>query len=346
MAKSYPQVDATKRPSINDVALAAGVSRSAVSKVLRDAYGVSPIMRAKVEAAIHKLGYRPRTGARAMRGQTHLIGVAIPQLTNTFFSQIITGIQKRLDGTDYNMVVTPPTHNMELRQAMLALVDHQVDGIIAIAPEVSPVDLNQIAIHTPLVMIGRHDKTYSYDTVVGDDYAGTNQVVDHLIAMGHKRICHLTIRPTYDQEDARQPHTLRCEAFEKRMTAAGLEQQLALCAGAEETDAYNATLDLLAKPNRPTAIFAGNDTLAIGALRALAEQGISSDQMAVVGYDDIDVASHPMISLSTVSQFGEQLGKKAVDLLLERIEDNRDAPHQLQITPALKIRGTSNKTFK
>jgi LacI family transcriptional regulator len=338
MAKAKPEP--TKRPSITDVANLAGVSASAVSKVMRDAYGVSPLMRAKVEDAIKRLGYRPRTGARAMRGQSKLIGVEIPQLGNEFFTQIISGAQERLFNTGYQLVVVPMNQSDSSVDSLHALVDHQVDGILAIAPDVPPKELSRIARYTPFVLLGRHDITGDYDTVVGDDVTGTILALEHLVSLGHTKIAHVTLIPPLDLPDARQPHTIRKATYIKFMQDHDLEPRVVICEP-DESGAHRATMVLMASEDLPTAIFAGHDDIAIGVLQAIMESGHRPGEIALIGYDDIDLAAHPLIGLTTIRQFGAQMGRKAVDLLLERIEDGRDSANQLTITPKLVTRGSS-----
>lgn len=342
MARKGQAVASKRRASIADVAAAAGVSNSAVSKVLRNAYGVSPMMRARVEEAIKKLDYRPLTSARAMRGQSHVVGIEIPQLGNEFFTMVIEGVQQRLQETGYTVMIAPPVDGAHCRTALNALVDHQVDGIIAIAPDIAPDELNQIARNTPLVMIGRHDISHQYDSVVGDDENGGTQIMDYLFESGHTKIALLTVKPDLDQEDARQPHTLRRWSYENAMLKAGLEPQV-VYAGQGSTDVYEKAREILAAADRPTALIAGHDAMAIDALRALHDLGLSRKDVAIIGYDDIDIASHPMISLTSVRQFGDQMGKKAVEMLIERIQGEREAANQLSITPKLVVRQSSSQ---
>jgi LacI family transcriptional regulator len=342
MARKGQAVASKRRASIADVAAAAGVSNSAVSKVLRNAYGVSPMMRARVEEAIKKLDYRPLTSARAMRGQSHVVGIEIPQLGNEFFTMVIEGVQQRLQETGYTVMIAPPVDGAHCRTALNALVDHQVDGIIAIAPDIAPDELNQIARNTPLVMIGRHDISHQYDSVVGDDENGGTQIMDYLFESGHTKIALLTVKPDLDQEDARQPHTLRRWSYENAMLKAGLEPQV-VYAGQGSADVYEKAREILAAADRPTALIAGHDAMAIDALRALHDLGLSRKDVAIIGYDDIDIASHPMISLTSVRQFGDQMGKKAVEMLIERIQGEREAANQLSITPKLVVRQSSSQ---
>ena len=171
-------IQAKRSVTIEDVAAAAGVSRAAVSKVIRDAYGVSPDMRSRVEAAIERLGYRPRVSARGMRGSTYTLGFEIPSIHNHFFPKIITGAMTALAETRYQLIIAPagPDHD-EGPQAIEVLADRQVDGIVAISSKVPPSWLENLARSIPLVMIGRHHASVHYDTLVGDDVLGAGLAV-------------------------------------------------------------------------------------------------------------------------------------------------------------------------
>jgi LacI family transcriptional regulator len=334
------QVDPSlkKRPSISDVALEAGVSKAAVSKVIRNAYGVSPAMRERVETAIDQLQYRPRLAARVMRGASFTIGFEVPHLGNDFFTQITEGVAARLAGSGYQLIIAPGLGYLSGTAVLDALVDRQVDGVIAISSDVDPTWLERLATHVPVVLLGRHDQSQEYDTVTNDDMAGVDLVMDHLYQLGHRRIAHLTNRPPTDLA----PQAFRLAAYRRRMEQAGLEPQV-VYSEASEHDAFDSTKTLLKASPPPTAIFAGNDTLAIGVLRAIATAGLSAQEVSVVGYDDIDLARHPLISLTTVDQFGVKAGKTAIDLLMERIQDGRTDPKHHRIKPRLRIRNSSRE---
>ncbi len=152
-------ISASQRPSMEDVAAAAGVSKAAVSKVIRNAYGVSPAMRERVGAAIAQLGYRPRVAARAMRGSSFTIGIEIPQLGNEFFTQVMQGAAEALADSQYQLVIAPSSGEHRGAPVLNALVDRQVDGLIAISPEVAPAWLEQLAMDVPVVLLGRHDRS-------------------------------------------------------------------------------------------------------------------------------------------------------------------------------------------
>ncbi|MBI5027706.1 MAG: LacI family DNA-binding transcriptional regulator, partial [Actinobacteria bacterium] len=187
-------IQARNSITIEDVARVAGVSRAAVSKVIRDAYGVSDAMRERVQAAIDELGYRPRASARAMRGSSYTLGVEIPSIHNHFFPKIITGAMTALADTRYQLIISPAVPGRdEGPQAIQVLVDRQVDGIVAISSRVPQEWLENLGRSVPLVMIGRHHASEHYDTLVGDDVMGAELAVRHLHELGHRRIVHLTL---------------------------------------------------------------------------------------------------------------------------------------------------------
>jgi LacI family transcriptional regulator len=325
-----------KRPSISDVALAAGVSRAAVSKVIRNAYGVSPAMRERVEVAIEDLGYRPRVAARSMRGSSFTIGFETPEVANDFFAQVVEGAARSLAGSKYQLIIAPSLGNLSGTSVLDALVDRQVDGIIAISSNVTADWLEQLGKQVPLVAIGRHEPSQEYDTVTGDDRAGVNLVMDHLLALGHEGIAHLTVRPHTERES----HAVRMATYRDRMRQAGLEP-VVVYAQSSEQDAYETATTLLERTEPPTAIVAGHDTLAIGVLRAVADLGLDAKSVSVVGYDNIHLARHPLISLTTVDQFGAEFGVRAIDLLMQRIRHERRAPQHPQLDPRLRVRTSS-----
>jgi len=325
-----------RRPSISDVASQAGVSRAAVSKVIRNAYGVSPTMRLRVETAIDALGYRPRVAARAMRGASFTIGFQLPALDNDFFSQLVGGAAAGLAASGYQLVLAPGPGYLTEAAVLEALVDRQMDGILTIPNQVTADYLDGLAAQVPVVVLGRHDLVPSYDTVTGDDVAGTEAIMDHLMRLGHRRIAHLTIRPPTD----RDPHAVRCTAYRRRMEQAGGEPRIVYTESAG-LGVYEAVRGLLAERTPPTAIFAGHDTLAIEVLRALADLGRGPDDVSVVGYDDVNLARHPLISLTTVDQSGAQMGATAVELLMERIRGGRATARHHSQHPSLRVRGSS-----
>lgn len=213
-------IDIRRPATIEDVADAAGVSRAAVSKVLRNAYGVSDAMRERVNSAMAEVNYRPRIAARAMRGRTYTIGIEIPDLGNQFFTRLVAGASRALSGSAYQLVIAPAEPgSREGLKAIEALIDRQVDGVLAVSPRVEQAVLERVADITPVVMLGRHDDDARYDTVVGDDDSGARAVMAHLFDLGHRRIAHLTIDEASEEE--RSPHGIRLTTYLDAMTQAG-----------------------------------------------------------------------------------------------------------------------------
>lgn len=327
--------------TIEDVARAAGVSRAAVSKVIRDAYGVSDEMKAKVEAAIDQLGYRPRVSARAMRGSTYTLGIEIPTINNPFFTKIINGATSALEGTRYQLIIAPagPAHDRG-PQAIQVLADRQVDGILAVSTAVDPAWLEDLAQHVPLVMLGRHDDSQNYDTLVNDDTEGARLAVRHLYDLGHRNIAHVTIDPVWENHLPTGPHAVRARSYLQTMAELGLTDQTRILYSSQEGGARDAAFEVLSGPDRPTAIFAGHDEIALGVLTAVAELGLTASQVSVVGYDDTEIAAHPLVSLTSINQSGTKMGEIVVRLLLERIAGRTEPVHEV-IAPKLMARRTT-----
>jgi LacI family transcriptional regulator len=182
-------------------------------------------------------------------------------------------------------------------------------------------------------MLGRHDNDANYDTVVGDDAAGTRSVMAHLFGLGHRRIAHLTIDEASTEN--RSAHGIRLRTYLEEMTLAGFANDIRVIRTGEGQAAGSAAIRA-ALDDDPTftAVFGGHDELAIGALRAVAE---SSAHIAVAGYDDVPIASHPALGLTTVRQPGAEMGARAIELLLERM-NGRDRAAHVAFTPELVVR--------
>jgi LacI family transcriptional regulator len=319
-----PDAPLARRATIEDVAVRAGVSRAAVSKVLRDAYGVSDAMRERVTAAMAELNYRPSIAARGMRGRTYTIGIELPDLANQFFTRIVRGAMGALDGTGYQLILAPAEIRTRFGfRALEALVDRQVDGLIAVSPRVEEGALERIAASVPLVMFGRLDTSDRYDVVAGDDLGGARLAMQHLFDLGHTRIAHLTL--SHERPDLPYPHSGRLREYLATMAAHGLEVELWYTDDGEEP-AHQATRRAFEKGSRATAVFAAHDELAFGALRGISDAGVD---VSVIGYDDVAMASHPAFGLTSVAQPGEAMGARAIELLLDRVAGRTDAVHEI-----------------
>ncbi|WP_055712039.1 LacI family DNA-binding transcriptional regulator [Streptomyces torulosus] len=329
-----------RRVTIVDVAKHAGVSTTAASKVLRNAYGASPEMRAKVRRAIDELGYRPHAGARGLRGQTYTIGVMLPDIRNPFFPEILDGVTASLADTEYQVFLGPGC-NGEKEEARVteAMIDRGMDGIILVAPVSPPAHLEHIAASAPTVVVGRHGKSPLYDTVVDDDAEGAALVVGHLTGLGHRRIAHIEHRETDPTRLAEMPNARRADGYRLAMRAHGLEECInVISTSYTQEGGYLGAKELLARTAtvRPTAVFAGADIVAMGVLDAVSEAGLSvPGDLSVAGYDNTTFAAFAPISLTSVDQSGREMGRNAVRLLLERIADRSRNSTQVTLSPTL-----------
>ncbi|GAA3808264.1 LacI family DNA-binding transcriptional regulator [Streptomyces coacervatus] len=337
-----------RRVTIVDVARHAQVSTTAVSKVLRNAYGASPAMRAKVRRAIDELGYRPHAGARGLRGQTYTIGVMLPDIRNPFFPEILDGITASLADTEYQVLLGPGC-NGEKEEARVteAMVDRGMDGIILVAPVSSRAHLELVGTAVPTVVVGRHGSSPLYDTVADDDIEGAALVVDHLAGLGHRRIAHIEHHETDPTRLREMPNARRADGYRLAMRAHGLEEWIDVVSTSyTQEGGYRGTQELLARhvPDRPTAVFAGADIVAMGVLEAVAEAGLSvPGDLSVAGYDNTTFAAFGPISLTSVDQGGREMGRNAVRLLLERIADRGRPSTQVILSPTLVPRRSTTR---
>ncbi|WP_284748320.1 LacI family DNA-binding transcriptional regulator [Amycolatopsis sp. RTGN1] len=336
------RAESQRRVTIVDVARHAGVSTTAASKVLRNAYGASPAMREKVQRAIEELGYRPYAAARGLRGQTYTIGVMLPDIRNPFFPDILDGLTDTLRDTDYHVLLGPSCDNEKDEGKLTdAMVDRGMDGLVLIAPVMSHSRLERLAATIPTVVVGRHSRSEHYDTVTDDDTVGAALVVDHLADLGHRRIAHIEHHETDPARLAEMPNAVRADGYRKAMHARGLEADIVSTSYTQE-GGYLGTQQILARAQRPTAIFAGADIVAMGVLTALSEAGLTvPEDVSLAGYDNTSFAALGPISLTSVDQAGHHIGTDAARLLLERIADRNRPASQVKLSPKLVPRRTT-----
>jgi LacI family transcriptional regulator len=316
-----------RRTTIEDVASHAQVSRAAVSKVLRNAYGVSEDMRTRVNTSIDALHYRPRISARGMRGRTFTIGVVINDITNNFISEVLLGASSATADTPFQTIVAIADRTGASYPAIESLYDRQVDGMLVISPLVEAEWLHDMARRVPMVQLGVHLASDAFDTIVGDDTQGVELMMHHLMGLGHRRIAHVThLDPEWISLPNR-PHIIRQNEYRRVMREAGLESEINIITARFEEDAsYVESKRAFEGGLRPTAVFAGNDDAAFGTMRAAAEFSDLS-RLSISGYDDSHMAANPRIGLTTINQNGREMGRRAVELLLERVEGRRESKY-------------------
>jgi LacI family transcriptional regulator len=323
-----------KRPTQKDVARKAGVSRSTVSYVLNDQTDlkvpISAETRQRVLNAIAELGYEPDARAQSLRrGHTKIVGVIFPIIENPFFWQMLTGISGELRSASYSLHLSQHPLRPELEANTLReLIQQRVDGFILMVPVKL---LPKIAGHIrksgrPVVEIT--STTSEYDHVVHGYASGTRTLMAHLLELGHRQIGFI-----YGVAQDIQGLD-RLLAYRQVLQEAGLPNHdyfEAHCGDSLE-EGYQAAYTLLNRPDRPTALLAINDMLAIAVIRAASDLGLTiPGDLSVAGFDDIPFASYSVPRLTTVSGKAEQSGRDAVKLLLRRLAQP-DLPQQVTTT--------------
>lgn len=328
--------------TIRDVASDAGVSVSAVSKVLRDAYGVSETLRGKVRASMEKLSYRPHAAARGMRGQTYTLGFLIPDLHNPFFADILAGMNAALERTQYQLFLGVSESTAQMEVALVeSMIDRQMDGLMVIGPRMRDEDRMQLAERIPTVIIAYHPPPGAkFDTVNNDDQLGAALVVQHLVAGGYRRIAYIS----QELEDPLKSMvtTQREIGFRNAMREAGLGRNLQVVMAPQTSrEVQSAARHLLQSRNPPDAIFCWTDFIGLEVLSVARELGLSvPGDLAVVGYDNTSWCDLAQNSLTSIDQSGQVLGLQAARLLIERIK-GRTTPEHFVVTPRLVARAST-----
>ena len=321
-----------KRATLEDVAHHAGVSVSAVSKVVRNAYGVSDAMREKVSKSISAIGYRPNAGARAMRGKSYTVGIALPELTSPLLPEIAQAVGEFLEDTPYqDIIVSCTAEPKQEKKAIEALVDRQVDGVILIAPWMEIEWVETLAQSIPTVVVARMGLGKHFDSVTDDAFRGAVTMVSYLVNLGHTKIAHVGAPSGGLEPPFVLSHTSRQEGYEYAMKSNGLQPEVIISKYSED-GGYTAGLELLSRPNRPTAIFAGADVAALGVMKAADQLGLRvPDDVSITGYDDIFAAGLHGIGLTTMDQHGTELGKMSAELMLSRLDGRTESLYRMDV---------------
>ncbi len=326
--------------TIREVAARAGVSPTTVSHVVNNTRYVSAELRARVLAAMDELGYRPNALARSLRrGETHTLGLILPDSANPFFAEIGRSIEASAFSLGYNVILCNTEGDLSKESLYVdVLLEKQVDGMIFVAAG-DRSDALQVVLQQelPIVVVDRDLAGVQLDTVLNDNHQGGYLATRHLINLGHQRIgcisgpSHLT------------PSAQRVTGYKQALSEAGLtiDASLILRGDFHPQSGREAALELLAYPNRPSAILACNDLMAMGVLRAAAECGLEVPRhLAVVGYDDIELASYTNPPLTTIRQPKREIGRRAVEMLIERINDRNLPPRRALYPATLIVRGS------
>ena len=326
--------------TIREVADRAGVSTTTVSHVINNTRFVSEDVRRRVQAAMDELGYWPNALARSLRrGETHTIGLVLPDSANPFFAEVGHAVEAAAFAAGYSVLLCNTEGDCAKEQSYLdVLAEKHVDGVILIAAGDCLGSLPALSLRLPVAVVDRDLPDIQLDAVLADNRQGGFLATQHLYALGHRRIACIT-GPSH-----LTPSAERVIGYREALAAAGLPvaEDLILRGDFHPESGRRGAHALFALPDPPTAIFACNDLLAIGVLRAAAETGRRiPDEMAVVGFDDIEIASYVFPQLTTISQPKLEMGRRAVLRLLERMTDKTRSPRRDVFAPTLVVRESS-----
>jgi LacI family transcriptional regulator len=306
-----------QRATIVDVAQAAGVSVSTVSRVIREHADVGSETRAKVRAAIAQLGYRPSPIARALvSGQTRLLGLLVADLTNPFYPQLAKSIEDEAGKVGYTVVICNTSDKVsEVRRHLTRLLAQGLDGVIhaSVGKDETTV-LSALGDRSRVIFTNRPPSSQSVSYVVSDNFSGALALTRHLLARGHRQIGFIGGPPYANNANE------RLRGFEIAMREMDETQAFVVHKEFGRESGSSAVSDWLDHGSSPSAIIANNDTVALGAMEELTRRGLRiPEDVAIAGFDGTDFSASPVIGLTTVDQHSDEMGRLAVRALLKQL---------------------------
>jgi LacI family transcriptional regulator, galactose operon repressor len=323
--------------TIKDVARAARMSVATVSRVLNDSGPVSEDTRQLIREVAGRMRYVPHSGARSLiTSKTDTLGVLLPDLYGEFFSEVIRGMDDTAQKNGFHLLISRAYADRHGIETAMKSMRGRVDGVVAMSPDLDSDSLLNLPSTIPVVLLCSVSRGNELDSLTIQNCRGAREMVTHLVSLGHKRIAIIKGSPrNYDAAE-------RLRGYRMALREAGIAPEPMLEREGDFTEAggFHAAQALLAMSPRPTAIFAANDSMAIGALSALRESGVRvPEEMAVAGFDDIPLARYMDPALSSVHVPICELGARAVELLLHGITHKNDHPRRRErVTTELVIR--------
>jgi LacI family transcriptional regulator, repressor for deo operon, udp, cdd, tsx, nupC, and nupG len=329
---------------IADVAKLANVSTATVSRVISNAGTVKKETEEKVLEAIKKLNYQPNVLARQLRRlETNTILVIVPDITNSFFSNVLRGIESVAIENEYQVILGDAQNMAEQEKSYLTLVRQKTaDGIILLTARTDQHILEELADEYPVVLACEYFEGSKIPTVSIDNISSARKATEYLIGLNHKRIGHISgpLNIVVGRD--------RLRGFQQAMLQHGLniDSQLVQEGNFSYESGFNLMKKFLALNHPPTAVFVANDEMAIGAIKAAKASGLKvPEDISVVGFDDIKFASIFEPALTTIAQPTFNMGKKAMELLINLINNEDLERDQFMLDDQLIIRD-SCKEYK
>jgi DNA-binding LacI/PurR family transcriptional regulator len=327
--------------TLHDVARVAGVSIKTVSNVINDYPHVRPLTRARVQAAIAELGYRPNLSARGLRsGRTGVIGLSVPKLRENYFAELADAVIETAQERGLGVVVEQTN---ELRETEIQSITggrlRFIDGLLFSPMVLGQDDVDLLGVDFPLVLLGERIFGGPTDHVTMHNTASAEAAIEHLIGIGRRRIA--IVGQTNERPDVASSANLRLRGYRQALERAGIPFDPRLVRRAEKWTRQagaTATRTLLADDVDFDAVFALNDSLGLGVLRALGEAGIHvPTDVAVIGFDNVEESQFSVPSMSTVDPGRMEIARLAVDLLIERINEKGERRQPRTVRPDFRV---------
>lgn len=327
------------KPNIQDVARLADVSIATVSRVINNQGGVRKVTEERILKAIEELGYIRNAAARTMkRKETNTIGVIVPDIKNPFFPLVMAGIEQKAREKDYFTILSSTNESPIIEEKIVKnFIERGVDGVIITTANEDGEHLNLLQEQNiPIVAVDRSIRSFDVDTVLVDNVKGSYQAVQHLILQGNRKIA-IICGPQNTT-----PGFERFIGYKKALEDYNipLDERYVVQGDFGEHSGYLATRQLNELDDRPTAIFSSNNLMTIGCMKALEEiEWKLGDEVAFIGFDDVDIATFLSPKLSVVTRPMNAVGEIAFTFLYERIHFKSDLPkRKYSLPPELIIR--------
>jgi len=325
-------------PTIRNVAELAGVSHQTVSRVINGYAGVLPETRAKVEAAIEALDYRPNAIARSMaQGQTCMIACVSPNLSDFTNALIVHNAEEQARRRGYLLISTSAATKQEFQDRCEEFIGHKRADALLILDPFEDNRFEDVEFNIPIVYIGSKD--YNTCSIAVDNFKGIQKALQHLFDLGHREIFHIT--GPFDERATKR----RLNGYLKKRYELGLPETIDIFEGDwSATSGYQIMTSLIEKNRIPTAFCVQNDRMAVGLIHAAREHGLQvPDDISVTGFDDIPLCSYFFPPLTTIQQDLISLGQKSVDLLVKVIDREITGNQHFEIDTDLIIRKSTKQ---
>ncbi|ENF8746638.1 substrate-binding domain-containing protein [Vibrio fluvialis] len=325
--------------TMKDIARLAGVSTSTVSHVINKTRFVSDEIAERVNKAAQDLNYAPSALARSLKmNRTKTIGMLVTTSTNPFFGEVVKGVERSCYHQGYNLILCNTEGDHErMKSSINTLLQKRVDGVILMCSTLAGerIDMFERYPDIPVVVMDWGPMLFASDKIQDNSLQGGYMATKHLIECGHKEIGCIT-GPLI-----RQQAQMRYEGYKRAILEAGLEinPKWIVEADFECEGGYEAMNKMIERGELPSAIFVSNDMMAMGAINAANEHGLSiPEDVSLIGYDDIHIAKFMSPALTTIHQPKYRLGKAAVETLLKKLDKETNEAQVVQLEPTLVVR--------